>query len=194
MDSMEKMSDKSYVEKVLNGETEYFARLLERYSKQVFSLIVKIVGNREDAEDLTQDVFVKVYGSLSQFRGESSFSTWIYRIAYHKAISATRKKNVAFIPVDELMLSDVPDEPDEPVFGDSDMEMRITCLNRALEQLPPDERAIILFFYKENKSMEEIAVITKLTVTNVKTKIYRIRKKLYVWIKKMEEEQDGDKR
>ena len=194
MDSMEKMSDKSYIEKVLKGETEYFARLLERYSKQVFSLIVKIVGNREDAEELTQDVFMKVYDSLSQFRGECSFSTWIYRIAYHKAVSAARKKTVVFVPVDDLMLSDIPDEPDETIFGDSDMDRRITCLNRALEQLPTDERAMILLFYKDNKSMEEIAMITKLTVTNVKTKIYRIRKKLFLWIKKMEEEQDGNER
>ena len=190
-DSMERMSDVSYIEKVLNGETDCFARLLERYSKQVFSLIVKIVGNREDAEELTQDVFVKAYGSLSQFRRESSLPTWLYRIAYNMAISATRKKKMDSLPIDELLLSETPDEPGETDFGDSDAEMRIFYLNRALELLSPDERALIMFFYKENQSMEEIALITGLTVTNVKTKICRIRKKLYVYIRKMEEEQDG---
>ena len=185
---MEKMSDTAYIEKILNGETDCFARLLEKYSKQVFSLIVKIVGNREDAEELTQDVFVKAYNSLSRFRGESSFSTWVYRIAYNLAISATRKRNLVFIPVDELPLPDVPDEPDEILFGDSDADRRIDFLNCALERLSPDERAIILLFYREDKSMEEIAVITGLTETNVKTKIFRIRKKLYALIVGMEGE------
>jgi len=185
---MEKISDVSYIDKVLNGETSCFAYLLERYSKQVFSLIVKIVGNREDAEELTQDVFVKAYGSLPQFRRESSFPTWIYRIAYNMAISATRKKRPDCLPIDELLLSEAPEEPVEADFGDSDVDMRITYLNRALDQLSPDERAMIMLFYKENQSMDEIALITGLTATNVKTKICRIRKKLFIYIKKMEVE------
>ncbi|MDR2913659.1 MAG: RNA polymerase sigma factor [Tannerella sp.] len=183
---MERLSDNYYVERVLVGETDSFAPLLERYSKQVFSLIVKIVGSREDAEELAQDVFVKAFGSLSSFRGDSSFSTWIYRIAYNIAISATRKKTREFVPVDEDMLSNVPDDPDETIFGESDADMRIVYLNRALEQLLPEERAMIMLFYKDNKSMEDIALITGLTETNIKTKIFRIRKKLFVLIRSME--------
>ena len=185
---MERMSDGSIIEKVLNGDTDCFARLLERYDKQVFSLIVKIVENREDAEELAQDVFVKAYSSLSRFRQESSFSTWIYRIAYNMAISATRKKKQDYVPIDELLLAEAPDEPGEADFDGIDFDKRIACLNRALKQLPPYERSMIMLFYKENQSMEEIAMITGLTVTNVKTKICRIRKKLYVLIKKMEDE------
>ncbi len=183
---MERLSDNYYVQKVLVGETDSFAPLLGRYSKQVFSLIVKIVGSREDAEELAQDVFVKAFGSLSSFRGDSSFSTWIYRIAYNIAISATRKKTMEFMPVEENMLSNVPDDPDETFFGDSDADMRIVYLNRALEQLLPEERAMITLFYKENNSMEDIALITGLTETNIKTKIFRIRKKLFVLIRNME--------
>ena len=179
---MERMSDAAYIEKILKGETNCFARLLERYSNQVFSLIVKIVGNREDAEELTQDAFVKAFQSLAQFRGESSFSTWIYRIAYNLAISATRKKVLEVTPIDESMLQDIPDEPDDSFLNDK----RIDCLNKALEQLPRNERAIILLFYKDNKSVEEISSITGLTASNVKTKLCRIRKKLYVLINKLE--------
>lgn len=184
---MERLSDNYYVEKVRLGETACFATLLERYGKQVFSLIVKIVDNHEDAEELAQDVFVKAFHSLSSFRGESSFSTWIYRIAYNMAISATRKKTWEFTPIDENLLSAVPDEPDGALFEGVDTDTRILHLNCALEQLAPDERAMIELFYKDNKSMEEIAVITRLTETNVKTKIFRIRKKLYVLIKAMGE-------
>ncbi|MDR0572842.1 MAG: RNA polymerase sigma factor [Tannerella sp.] len=183
---MERLSDNYYIEKVLAGETDSFAPLLERYGKQVFALIVKIVGGREDAEELAQDVFVKAFSSLSSFRGDSSFSTWIYRIAYNVAISTTRKRVREFIPLDEAMLSNVPDDPDETIFEDTDADMRIVYLNRALEQLPPEERAMITLFYKDNKSMEDIAFIAGLTETNIKTKIFRIRKKLLILIRSME--------
>ena len=182
---MERMSDAAYIEKILKGETACFARLLERYSKQVFSLIVKIVGNREDVEELTQDVFLKAFQSLAHFRGDSSFSTWIYRIAYNIAISATRKKTADFLTIDESILSEVPDEP---FFDDLDNDKRIDYLNQALGQLPPDERALILLFYREDKTMDEIALITGLTTSNVKTKICRIRKKLFVMINNYENE------
>ena len=188
---MERLSDNYYVEKIREGEVACFAPLLERYSKQVFSLIIKIVGNVEDAEELTQDVFVKAYGSISSFRGDSSFSTWIYRIAYNIAISATRKKTISFIPVDENVVSDLPDEYDDVFFENDESDTRIDSLNCALEQLLPEERAMILLFYKDNKSMDDIAFITKLTETNVKTKIFRIRKKLFVLIKAMEKKEYG---
>ncbi|MDR1381160.1 MAG: sigma-70 family RNA polymerase sigma factor [Tannerella sp.] len=184
---MERHTDNYYVEKIRSGETGCFAPILERYGARIFSLTVKIVGNREDAEELTQDVFVKAFRSLSSFRGDSSFSTWIYRIAYNMAVSAVRRKGPDFIPVDENLLSGVPDETDETAFGTADTDGRIACLNRALEQLTPEERAMIMLFYKDSRSMEEIARITGLTETNVKTKIFRIRKKLLVLIKAMEE-------
>ncbi|MDR2680183.1 MAG: RNA polymerase sigma factor [Tannerella sp.] len=184
---MERHVDNYYIEKIRQGDTGCFALILERYGEQVFSLIVKIVGNREDAEELTQDVFVKAFRSLSSFRGDSSFSTWIYRIAYNLAVSAVRKKKTDCVPADERLLSDVPDEPDETMFGTADTDERLACLHLAMEQLTPEERAMIMLFYKDNRSMEEIAVITGLTETNVKTKIFRIRKKLFVLIKAMEQ-------
>jgi RNA polymerase sigma-70 factor (ECF subfamily) len=184
---MERLSDNYYVEKARLGECSCFASLLERYSAQVFSLIVKIVGNREDAEELTQDVFVKAFHSLSLFRGDCTFSTWIYRIAYNMAVSSTRRKKMEIISIDENLISGFPDEPDEMLSGTVDSEERLVHLEFALKQLAPEERAMIMFFYKDNKSMEEIAVITGLTETNVKTKIFRIRKKLLVLIKMMEQ-------
>ena len=191
---MERRSDSYFVEKTLSGDTGSFAPLLERYSRQVFTLIIRIVGNREDAEELAQDVFVKAYNSLAKFRMESSFSTWLYRIAYNTAITATRKKGFDTVPVEYTVLSEEPDEPDETVFGESDAEMRYVFLNRALECLPPEEQALITLFYKDDKSMEEIAVIMGLTETNVKTKMFRIRKKLFVLIKSMEGKQNGNER
>ena len=184
---MERLSDNYYVEKIRGGEISCFANLLERYSKQVFSLIVKIVGNREDAEELAQDVFVKAYSSLSSFRGDCSFSTWIYRIAYNIAISMTRKKTPDLMSVDEDIKYDVADESDEQFLDTEVTDNRIAYLNCAIKQLIPEEQAMITLFYNNGRSMEEIALISGLTETNVKTKIFRIRKKLLMLIKDMEE-------
>ena len=184
---MERLSDNYYVEKIRGGEIACFAPLLERYSKQVFSLIVKIVDNREDAEELAQDVFVKAYSSISSFRGDCSFSTWIYRIAYNIAISATRRKTPDLISVDEDIKYDVADESDEQFLDTEVTDKRIAYLNCAIKQLLPEEQAMITLFYNNGRSMEEIALISGLTETNVKTKIFRIRKKLLMLIKAMEE-------
>lgn len=81
------------IHRILKGETSLYEYFLDKYSQQVFILIIRIVENQEDAEELTQDTFLKAFEHLSSFKAESSFSTWIYRIAYNTAISATRKKN-----------------------------------------------------------------------------------------------------
>jgi RNA polymerase sigma-70 factor (ECF subfamily) len=173
-------TDTFYIEKIQAGETDYFAALLERYSQPVFSLIVKIVGNREDAEELTQDVFLKVFRSLSSFRGNSLFSTWLYRIAYNIAVSATRKKKYELLPMDESMLENVSDNEANDELEQLEDEDRSKRLEKAIKQLSPDERALVLLFYMQEKSIDEITSITGLTSSNVKTKLHRIRKKIFI--------------
>lgn len=92
IDKME--NDETHIiHRILKGETSLYEYFLDKYSQQVFILIIRIVENQEDAEELTQDTFLKAFEHLSSFKAESSFSTWIYRIAYNTAISATRKKS-----------------------------------------------------------------------------------------------------
>ncbi|MDR2469550.1 MAG: sigma-70 family RNA polymerase sigma factor [Tannerella sp.] len=172
---MESASDTYYVRKVQAGETRYFAPLLERYSHPVFSLIVKMTGNREDAEELTQDVFLKVYRSLGSFLGECRFSTWLYRIAYNTAISSLRKQKHEWLTLEGDMLENVADEENAEPTGE---DWQLDRLEQALAQLPPDERALILLFYRQEKRVEEIATIMGLSVSNVKTRLHRVRKRL----------------
>jgi RNA polymerase sigma-70 factor (ECF subfamily) len=181
---MESVTDTCYIEKIQAGETECFAFLLKRYSRPVFSLIVKIVGNREDAEELTQDVFLKAYRSLASFQGNSSFSTWLYRIACNTAVSATRKKKHEWLPVEEAALENVAEDVTETL-AQADSEEQLARLEQALEQLLPDERALILLFYMQEKTVEEMASITGLTLSNVKVRLHRIRKKMFVIMKAM---------
>jgi len=177
---MKIQTDAYYIAKIQGGDTESFAVLLERYSQPVFSLIVKIVGNREDAEELTQDVFLKVFRSLPSFQGNSQFSTWLYRIAYNVAISATRKQRREWMAIDESMIENIAENEINDELEQLEKEERLCKLEQAVEQLSPDERALVSLFYMQEKSVDEIVTITGLNNSNVKTKLHRIRKKIYL--------------
>lgn len=169
------------IHRILEGETSLYEHFLDKYSQQVFILIVRIVENQEDAEELTQDTFLKAFEHLSSFKAESSFSTWIYRIAYNTAISATRKKKHELSLMDDAMLANISDQQVDDMLNDENEE-RIRKLNEAIKKLDADERALITLFYNEEKPISEAALILGLTESNVKVKLHRIRKKLYVLI------------
>lgn len=182
---MERLADIDYIDKIRAGDTDGFAPLLERYGQPVFSLVVRIVGCREDAEELVQDVFMKAFRSLASFRRESCFSTWLYRIAYNTAISFVRKPRRESLSFDEAGMERVAMEAiDEATDSEGD---RLRRLERALGELSPDERALIVFFYKQEKKIEEIATIMGLTVSNVKVKLHRTRKKLTGLVKEKDD-------
>lgn len=184
---MELYSDAYYIERTLAGDTGCFACLLDRYSRPVHSLIFKMVRNREDAEELAQDVFMKVFRNLSSFKADSSFSTWIYRIAYNTAISELRKKKLEFVAIEESQINNVSEEEVSNLLGRTSSTEQVDKLEAALAQLPPDERALILLFYMKEKTIDELTVITGLSQSNAKVKLHRIRKKLFVLLKGMEE-------
>jgi RNA polymerase sigma-70 factor (ECF subfamily) len=183
---MELYSDTYYIKRIQEGDTTAYACILDKYSRQVYSLAFKVVRNREDAEELAQDVFLKAFKHLNGFKSDSSFSTWIYRIAYNTAISYTRKKKQEYLAIEEAVIANVAEEEVTNDLGQADPDRQIEILDKALAQLPPDERTMILFFYMEGKSIDEIAFITTFSISNVKTKLHRIRKKLFVLIKEIE--------
>lgn len=184
---MELYTDTYYIEKIQAGDTASFACLLDKYSRPVHSLILKMVRSREDAEELAQDVFLKAFRNLSSFKKECSFSTWIYRIAYNTAISALRKKKIEFLAIEEATLNNVSEEEVAHALGRTDNHDQLAMLDAALERLPPDERGIILLFYLKEKTIEEMMTITGLSTSNIKVKLHRIRKKLFVLLKDMED-------
>ena len=146
-----------------------------------------MVHSKEDAEELAQDVFMKVFRNLSSFKGDCSFSTWIYRIAYNTAISELRRKRQEFVAIEESQISNVSEEEVSELLGRTSTTEQLDKLEAALGQLPPDERALILLFYMKEKTVDELTVITGLGASNIKVKLHRIRKKLFVLIKGMEE-------
>ena len=178
--------------RILSGKTEEYSYFLSTYADRVFSLILQIVGKPEDAEELTQDVFVKAFEKLSSFHADSSFSTWIYRIAYNMALSALRKQKcdgADVVTMDDKQWGIISDEEIDSSLND-ESEEQIAALRRAVAQLEPEERAIVTWFYDEEKPIAEIARILNQTESNVKVKLYRIRKKIYVLMKAEEETND----
>lgn len=172
-------TDETIIEQVLNGNRNAYALLVDQYKDRVFSLIVGIVRNREVAEELAQDVFVKAFNSLKKFRREAGFSTWIYRIAYNEAISETRKKKYNIKSFDEqlekaasIQLTGSEDEQVE------ENESKHKLLEQALTTLPPEDKLILMLYYFEEKSVEEISKTARLTTSNVKVKLFRLRNKL----------------
>lgn len=110
LSTMELYTDTYYIQRIQAGDVACFACLLDKYSRPIHSLILKVVRSQEEAEELAQDTFMKVFKNLASFKGDCSFSTWIYRIAYNTAISSVRKKRYEFLPIEETTLEDVSEE------------------------------------------------------------------------------------
>lgn len=128
-----------------------------------------------DAEEVTQDVFVKAFQKLPEFRGAGKFSTWLYSIAYRMAISALRARKDQGSSLDDLRVVGI--EPSEsPLLPFDD---RKQALEYAVSTLEPVDAAIVTMFYLEELSVEEIVTVTELNASNVKVKLHRSRKKLY---------------
>ena len=174
-----KHDDIHIIKEVLGGKSEQFEHILDRYSGQVFNLIAHIVPCKEDAEELTQDVFIKVFRLLSTFKEESSFSTWIYRIATNTALSAARKMKHDTLHLDDAAYSNIPEEIIDEAL-DNDSEEQLQRLSDAIEMLCADEQALITLYYINEKPIAEVASVLGLTASNVKIKLHRIRKKLYL--------------
>ncbi len=168
-----------YIEKVLNGESAAYAFLVEKHKNLVFSIVLKVLNSREDAEEIAQDVFLKAYQSLGTFEKKSKFSTWLYRIAYNAAISKTRKKKVEFVSMDEHTILNYSTDEVTGNMHELDPEDRQKVLARALLSLPEEDNLLLTLFYKAENSIEDISGITGLSESNVKVKLHRIRKKLY---------------
>lgn len=177
---MENLDEISYIRRILEGETNLFSVFLERYSHSIHRLISRIIPSNEEAEELTQDTFLKAFRKLDTFKGECSFSTWLFRIAYNTAISATRKRKIVFPVIDESVMENVSDETMDSAFEEDGNERNLQQLEKAITRLNVEEKTIITFYYSEDKSVSEIAELMELTPDNVKVKLFRVRKKLYI--------------
>lgn len=176
--------EQEVISKVRKGNTESYRNLVDAYGAKITALVYKMTGCMEDAEEIAQDAFVKAFFSLNKYRGESSFSTWLFRIAYNLTITFLRKKKRLVLKDDmEFTGESFDDSLDNTLYKEL-MEERYEALEKALGQLTPDIRSLLVLFYEENKSLAELVEITGLSLSNVKIRMLRGRKKLAELIEK----------
>jgi RNA polymerase sigma factor (sigma-70 family) len=188
---MKYQDDNHYIELVLNGDTSAYASLVAKHKNLVFSIALKILNSREDAEEVAQDSFLKAFQSLKTFERKSKFSTWLYRIVYNAAISKTRKKKLDIIPMDNYVIHNYTVDEISQGIEEMEAEEQQIMVTRALERLPSEDQLLITLFYKAENSIDEISNITGLSTSNVKVKLHRIRKKLYEEMSVMMKQQAG---
>ena len=173
------LTDTELISNILKGDQTLFAQLVERYQNYVFTLVLRFTDNREDAEEISQDIFVKAYRSLADFRGESKFSTWLYTIVRTSCITFLRKKKLDITSIDDertfLQL-----ESRESAFRANTIEQRSrhAMVNEAIRMLSPDDAQLLSLFYKGEQSLEEIGKIVGLDPNTVKVKLHRARHRL----------------
>lgn len=171
--------DSFYIGQVVGGDQNAYAALVDKHKEMVFTIAVKILRHREVAEEVAQDVFLKAFKALSSFKGDAKFSTWLYRIAYNTAISQSRRKKPVFSAIDDEMIDNYTTDAIGRSANELSREDQIAAVNKVMEKLPEEENLLLTLFYKNEKTIEDIAEITGYSQSNVKVKLYRIRKRMY---------------
>lgn len=181
---MDKLSDQHYINQIIQGNTNVFGVLVDRYKEMIFTLALKMIKNREEAEEISQDTFIKIYNSLNKFKGDSKFSTWIYKIAYNTCLDRLKKnkKEENTISIDEF--SDHLVKTLDNALGALEDKERKQTIQNCLNLLSREESFLLTLYYFDDQNLDEIAEIMDINSNNAKVKLFRSRKKLAVILKK----------
>ena len=147
-------NDQIYIDKILEGDANAFSVLVDRYKDLVFTLALRMMKHREEAEEVAQDTFIKVFGSLKKFKGDSKFSTWIYRVAYNTCLDRLKKnkRKQNTVTIDEYTEHQV--KTIDNAFDKLANEERQEAIRHCLERLPADDNFLMTLFYFEELSLE----------------------------------------
>lgn len=185
-------ADDLYIKRVLEGDTSSYASLVNKHKTMVFNIALRILKNREDAEEIAQDTFLKVFHALREFKGESKFSTWLYRIVYNLAISKIRKKKYDVASYDDENFEWMePADSFNSAMRLSQNEQK-NIINSVLSRLHGEDAALVTLFYMNENTLEEISGITGLGLSNVKVKLFRARKKMFEELQHLLKEETAD--
>lgn len=170
--------DSRLAELARKGDINAFGELYKRYSPRVYNLVYRMLGNAEEAEDVRQDVFLKAFKSLKGFRGQSSFTTWIYRIATNQCLDVMRRRktSVSTEALQENQGWEVADSardhnPEESLL----LGVTIQAVEKALMDTPEHYRALIVLRHIENLSYEEIAAVLACSQNSLNVRLHRAR-------------------
>jgi RNA polymerase sigma-70 factor (ECF subfamily) len=167
-------SDAALAAAIAAGDADAFERFVEKYERPVFSTIYRYVGDRVAAEDVAQEVFMKVWRRAKSFKGRSSFSTWLYRVVVNQCLNFRRKRaRSRNVPLDENIVADGP-ALDERL----DEESRAAAVRAAVDELPPRQRMALILTKFEGRSYREVAEIIGTSTSSVESLLFRARQSL----------------
>ncbi|HWB65128.1 MAG TPA: sigma-70 family RNA polymerase sigma factor [Chitinophagales bacterium] len=178
--------DLELVAKAKTGDQNAFGKLMERYRDSIFFMVLKMVHNRDDAEDLTLEAFGKAFNNIANYSADFAFSTWLFKIATNNCIDFIRKKRLMTTSLDQtnttddgetspIAVKDHTPDPEESVIK----EQRAQKIRMAIEQLSPKYRALIELRYLDELSYEEIAEKLDIPLGTVKAQLFRAKDMLY---------------
>lgn len=170
--------DQYHINQVLEGNTNAFTVLIDQYKDLVFTLALRMLKNREEAEEVSQDTFIKIFKSLQKFKGDSKFSTWIYKVTYNTCLDRLKKnkRQQQVVTIDEFTEKHVKtiDNALENLVEEEKKQAIQECINL----LPSEDGFLLTLYYFEEQSLAEISKIVGISANHVKVKLYRSRQKL----------------
>ncbi len=166
------MSDYDLIKKCLGGEQQYFEQLVTRYKKLIYSVVYNMINDKEEVNDISQEVFIRIYKALNRYNPEFKFSTWAVRITTNLCLDVIRKKKVPSTPIEEIEdFSNVSDTPENSYLSKEKTER----IRRAIADLPEKYRIPIILFHQNGLSYEEMTRILNEPMTIIKNRLYRAR-------------------
>jgi RNA polymerase sigma-70 factor (ECF subfamily) len=174
-------ADSCLVEQFRRGDASAFEALFRKYQTYVFNVCHGILGNAEDAADVTQETFLRAHRSMAQFRGDAGLSTWLYRVAVNLSITELRRRTRHRSHSMEELCQDggaLPAEGDRETEPGAALALREECalVRRVLQTLPEEYRAVLVLRHFQQLAYEEIAVVLAVSLSQVKTRLHRARK------------------
>ena len=164
---------------VLKGDQQAYSLLVDRYRNFVFTITLRYIKSREDAEEVAQDVFIKAYRSLADFRGQSKFSTWLYTITTTSCLTFLRKKKIEIQSLDNEQVFASADNIDGGMNANQvEHKSKVNMVNEAIKLLSPQDAEVITLFYKGEQTLEEMAQVMGKEVNAVKVQLHRARTRL----------------
>jgi RNA polymerase sigma-70 factor (ECF subfamily) len=174
---MEPSADQAYIDRVKAGDSLAYAFLVDKYKNMAFTIALKVTGNREEAEDVAQEGFLKAYQQLGTFAGRSRFSTWLYTIVYRTALNHRQKNRNHPFSLDP-QADRQPAAQTPPAHAQLQAQQEQQYVKAAIDRLPPTEALLVTLYYLDEHSTREISQITGMSLANIKIKLFRARKRL----------------
>ena len=190
---MNRVTDEVLVQQTISGDTTAFEQLVERYQKQIYSLAYRLTNDAEDALDLSQEVFLKLYQVLDKFDSNYKFFSWMYKIATNVCYTKLRKKNseeaVSLDKVIDFTPLVPPNEDQQPESYSERRELE-RLVQQAIAELPDKYRIPLVLRYLEEMTYQQIAETLELPLTTIETRLYRgkslMRKRLSIFLERGE--------